>query len=71
MPCSEWHKKKILSINEANDTIEYNQTKLYFFNRKDSGARSEEDVVTVINTGLLVKFLLFYEIVSYNLRVPL
>lgn len=54
---SEFHKKKVLSINEENDTIEYNQTKLFYFNQRDSGARSDEDVVTIINTGLLVNFI--------------
>ncbi|EFA02895.2 Sensory neuron membrane protein 1-like Protein [Tribolium castaneum] len=47
----EFREREVLAVSEDNDTVRYNQKKTYFFNREDSGCRTEEDVVTIINTA--------------------
>nr|XP_015835004.1 PREDICTED: sensory neuron membrane protein 2-like [Tribolium castaneum] len=53
----EFREREVLAVSEDNDTVRYNQKKTYFFNREDSGCRTEEDVVTIINTAAVVRTL--------------
>lgn len=58
--CSEYREKVNITVNEDNDTIHYILKKTYFFNQKDSGCRSEDDVVSILNAGLVVRICKIY-----------
>ncbi|RZC38172.1 sensory neuron membrane protein 2-like [Asbolus verrucosus] len=49
----EFRKREILSTNEENDTITYIQRKIYYFNQEESGCRSQDDIVTILNFGIV------------------
>lgn len=57
---SEYREKINININDEEDTIEYTLKKTYFFNQKESGCRTEDDVVVMLNAGLVVSKIFFF-----------
>ena len=53
--CSLYREKVRVHVDEVNDTAEYYEKKLYYFNEEDSGCRSLEDQLTLVNPVLIVR----------------
>lgn len=62
--CSEYWEREDVSINDEADTITYMLKRSFFFNQKDTGCRSESDMVTMVNGALVVIYFIIY--VSQN-----
>lgn len=43
-----------MKVNEEEDTVEYYTRRLYAFNQGESGCRSDEDEITILNPSVMV-----------------
>ncbi|KAF5295594.1 hypothetical protein FQR65_LT10397 [Abscondita terminalis] len=71
----EYWERVNISIDEENDTITYMLKRSFYFNQNDSGCRSEDEMITMINgalvsTALQVNMILPAAIATVNEAIP-
>ncbi|XP_063916640.1 sensory neuron membrane protein 2-like [Zophobas morio] len=49
----EFREREVLGINDENDSIRYTQKKNYYFNKDESGCRSEDDIITILHFAIV------------------